>query len=95
MLPVEHQACCIFYTADESTVVLASDRGISSTRCRATSWRQANLSELSVDDMASVKSAIVVSTTKAPYFVSRDAGKTWGHLEGPSGDSSAFRLALS
>ncbi|HEX7697571.1 MAG TPA: hypothetical protein VF394_09245, partial [Candidatus Acidoferrum sp.] len=56
------------------------------------SWRQANLSELSLEDMASVKSAIVVSTAKGVLFVSRDSGKTWGHLEGPSGDNSLSAL---
>jgi photosystem II stability/assembly factor-like uncharacterized protein len=42
--------------------------------------------------MTSVKSAIVVSTAKGALFVSRDAGKTWGQLEGPSGDSSLSAL---
>jgi photosystem II stability/assembly factor-like uncharacterized protein len=91
-LPVEHHGGLHFYTADESTVVLASDRGVFISRDAGDSWRQANLSELAMDDMASVKSAIVVSSAKGGLFVSRDAGKTWGHLEGPSGDSSLSAL---
>jgi photosystem II stability/assembly factor-like uncharacterized protein len=91
-LPVEPRGGLHFYTADESTIVLASDRGVFISRDAGDSWRQANLSELAVDDMASVKSAIVVSTAKGALFVSRDAGKTWGHLEGPSGDSSLSAL---
>jgi photosystem II stability/assembly factor-like uncharacterized protein len=78
--------------ADESTVVLASDRGVFISRDAGDSWRQANLSELSMDDMASVKGAIVVSTAKGALFLSRDAGKTWAHLDGPGGDSSLSAL---
>ena len=91
-LPVEHRGGLHFYTSGEATVVLASDRGIFISRDAGSSWRQANLSELSLEDMASVKTAIVVSTAKGVLFVSRDAGKTWGHLEGPSGDSSLSAL---
>ncbi len=91
-LPVEPRGPLHFQAADESTVVLASDRGVFTSRDAGESWRQANLSELSMDDMASVKSAIVVSTTRGALFLSRDAGKTWGHLEGPNGDSSFSAL---
>jgi photosystem II stability/assembly factor-like uncharacterized protein len=91
-LPVEPHGGLHFYTADESTVVLASDHGVFISRDAGDSWRQANLSELSTDDMASVKSAIVVSTAKGALFVSRDAGKTWGQIEGPSGDNSLSAL---
>jgi len=91
-LPVEHRGGLHFYTSGEATVVLASDRGVFISRDAGGSWRQANLSELSLEDMASVKSAIVVSTAKGVLFVSRDSGKTWGHLEGPSGDNSLSAL---
>jgi photosystem II stability/assembly factor-like uncharacterized protein len=91
-LPVEHPSGLHFYMADESTVVLASDRGVFISRDAGDSWRQANLSELSMDDMASVKSAIVVSTAKGALFLSRDAGKTWAHLDGPGGDSTLSAL---
>jgi len=91
-LPVEYPSGLHFYMADENTVVLASDRGVFISRDAGDSWRQANLSELSMDDMASVKSAIVVSTAKGALFLSRDAGKTWGHLDGPGGDSSLSAL---
>ncbi len=91
-LPVEPRSGLRFYIADQSTVVLASDRGVFISRDAGDSWRQANLSELSADDMTSVKSAIVVSTAKGALFVSRDAGKTWGQLEGPNGDNSLSAL---
>jgi photosystem II stability/assembly factor-like uncharacterized protein len=91
-LPVEHRGGLHFYTAGETTVVLASDRGVFISRDAGGSWRQSNLSELSLEDMASVKTAIVVSTAKGVLFVSRDSGKTWGHLEGPSGDNSLSAL---
>jgi photosystem II stability/assembly factor-like uncharacterized protein len=91
-LPVEHPSGLHFYLADESNVVLTSDRGVFISRDAGDSWRQANLSELSMDDMATVKSAIVVSTAKGALFLSRDAGKTWAHLDGPGGDSSLSAL---
>jgi photosystem II stability/assembly factor-like uncharacterized protein len=91
-LPVEPRGALHFLTADESTVVLASDHGVFTSRDRGESWRQANLSELSMDDMASVNSAIVVSSARGTLFLSRDAGKTWGHLEGPSSDNSLSAL---
>jgi photosystem II stability/assembly factor-like uncharacterized protein len=91
-LPVEHRGGLHLYTADENTVVLTSDRGVFISHDAGDSWHQANLSELSMNDMASVKNAIVVSTDKGALFLSRDAGKTWGHLESPDGDSSLSAL---
>ena len=91
-LPIEPRGTLHFYTADESSVVLASDHGVFTSRDGGESWHQANLSELSMDDLASVNGAIVVSTVKGALFLSRDSGKTWGHLEGPSGDSSFSAL---
>jgi photosystem II stability/assembly factor-like uncharacterized protein len=91
-LPAEFSGALHFRAADEGTVVLASDHGVFVSRDAGDSWRQASLSELSMDDMATVKSAIVISTAKGALFLSRDAGKTWGHLEGPSGDSSLSAL---
>ncbi len=42
--------------------------------------------------MAPVKNAVVVSTARGDLFLSRDAGKTWGHLDGPSADNSISAL---
>jgi photosystem II stability/assembly factor-like uncharacterized protein len=91
-LPVEPRGALHFHTADESTVVLASDHGVFVSRDAGESWRQANLSELQIDDMAPVKNAIVVSTTKGALFLSRDAGKTWGHLDGPNAEGALSAL---
>jgi len=91
-LPVESHGALHFHTADESTVVLASDHGVFTSRDAGESWNQANLSELSMDEMTAVNSAIVVSSAKGVLFLSRDSGKTWNHLEGPSGDSSLSAL---
>ena len=92
-LPVESRGSLHFQPADENRMVLASDHGVFISANAGESWHQANLSELSMDDMATIKSAIVVSTAKGALFVSRDAGNTWGHLDSPNGDSllSALR----
>jgi photosystem II stability/assembly factor-like uncharacterized protein len=91
-LPVQPRGALHLHTADENTVVLASDHGVFTSRDAGESWHQANLSELSMDEMTSVNSAIVVSSARGALFLSRDSGKTWGHLEGPSGDSSLSAL---
>jgi photosystem II stability/assembly factor-like uncharacterized protein len=91
-LPVEPRGALHFHTADESNVILASDHGVFTSHDAGESWHQANLSELFMDDMASVNSAIVVSAASGGLFLSRDAGKTWGHLEGPSGDTALSAL---
>jgi photosystem II stability/assembly factor-like uncharacterized protein len=91
-LPVESRGALRLY-AEENKMVLASDHGVFISADAGDSWHQANFSELSMDDMTTVKNAIVVSTAKGALFVSRDAGNTWGHLDGPNGDSllSALR----
>jgi photosystem II stability/assembly factor-like uncharacterized protein len=91
-LPVESRGALHLYTADESTAVLSSDHGVFTSRDAGASWHQANLSELSMDEMASVNSAIVVSSTNGSLFLSRDSGKTWSHLDGPSSESSLSAL---
>ena len=91
-LPIESRGTLHLQTAGESTVVVASDHGVFTSRDAGESWHQANLSELSMDEMASVNSAIVVSSARGALFLSRDSGKTWGHLEGPSGDNSLSAL---
>jgi photosystem II stability/assembly factor-like uncharacterized protein len=72
--------------------VLSSDHGVYVSRDAGETWRQASLSELSIEDMTPIKSAIVVSTAKGALFLSRDAGKTWGRLSGPNADSSISAL---
>ena len=42
--------------------------------------------------MAPVKNAVVVSTARGDLFLSRDAGKTWGRMDGPSADNSISAL---
>ncbi len=91
-LPVESRGTLHLQTAGESNVVVASDHGVFTSHDAGESWHQANLSELSMDEMTSVNSAIVVSSMRGALFLSRDSGKTWGHLEGPSGDSSLSAL---
>ena len=78
--------------SDETTVVLASDHGVFISRDAGESWRQANLSELLIDDLTPVRSAIVVSTANGALFLSRDGGKSWGHMDGPNAEGSLSAL---
>ena len=91
-LPFEPRGPLHFQPADESSVVLASDHGVFLSRDAGESWRQANLSELSIDDLAPVRSALVVSTLKGTLFLSRDGGKNWGHLDGPGAEGTLSAL---
>ncbi len=91
-LPFEPRGSVHLYPSDDNTIVLASDHGIFVSRDAGGSWQQANLSELSIDDLASVRNAVVVSTTKGTLFLSRDGGKTWGHLDGPNAEGALSAL---
>jgi photosystem II stability/assembly factor-like uncharacterized protein len=92
-LPVEPRGDLHFQPSDEHTVVLASDHGVFLSRDAGESWRQANVSELLIDDLTSVRGAMVVSSANGSLFLSRDAGKSWARMEGPvaQGSYSALR----
>jgi photosystem II stability/assembly factor-like uncharacterized protein len=92
-LPFEPRGSLHLQPSDENTVVLASDHGVFVSRDTGESWRQASLPELSIDDLAPVRNAVVLSTAKGTLFLSRDSGKTWGHMDGPNveGTLSALR----
>lgn len=92
-LPFESRGSLHLYPSDENNVVVVSDHGLFVTRDAGESWQQASLSELSMDDLASVGNTVVVSTAKGSLLLSRDGAKTWGHLESPSagGTYSALR----
>jgi photosystem II stability/assembly factor-like uncharacterized protein len=91
-LPFEPRGSLHLHPTDQNTVVLASDHGVFVSRDTGESWHQASLSELSIDDLASVRSAVIVSTAKGNLFLSRDAGKTWGNMAGPTSDSTLSAL---
>jgi photosystem II stability/assembly factor-like uncharacterized protein len=91
-LPFEPQGSLHLLPSDENTVVLASDHGVFVSRDTGESWHQANLSELSIEDLASVRNAVVVSTAKGALFLSRDGGKTWGHMDGPNAEGTLSAL---
>jgi len=94
-LPFEPRGSLHLHPTDDNTVVLASDHGVFVSRDTGESWHQANLSELSIDDLAPVRNAVVVSTAKGTLFVSRDGGKTWGHMDGPTRDDSTLSALRS
>lgn len=91
-LPFEPRGPSHLHPADESTVVLASDHGVFVSRDAGESWRQANLSELLIDDLTPVRNSLVVSTAKGALFLSRDGGKTWGRIDSPNADNALAAL---
>ena len=91
-LPFEPRGSLHLHPSDEKTVVLASDHGVFVSRDTGESWQQVNLSELSIDDLASVRNAVVVSSAKGTLFLSRDGGKTWGHMDGPDAEGTLSAL---
>ena len=91
-LPVEPRGPLHLHSTDQNSVVLASDHGVFVSRDAGESWRQASLSELSIEDLAPVGNAVVVSTAKGTLFFSRDGGKTWGPMNGPDADGTLSAL---
>jgi len=91
-LPFEPRGSLHLHPTDENTVVLASDHGVFVSRDAGESWKQANLSELSFDDLTPVRNNVVVSTSSGELFLSRDSGKTWGHMDGPNAEGSISAL---
>jgi photosystem II stability/assembly factor-like uncharacterized protein len=91
-LPVASRGPVHFQALDEHTVVLASDHGVFLSPDAGESWRQANVSELLIDDLAPVRSAIVVSSASGALFLSRDGGKSWGRMDGPIAEGSLSAL---
>jgi photosystem II stability/assembly factor-like uncharacterized protein len=91
-LPFEPRGSLHLHPTDENTVVLASDHGVFVSRDTGESWHQANLSELSIDDLTAVRNTVVVSTAKGSLFLSRDGGKTWGHMDGPNAEGALSAL---
>jgi photosystem II stability/assembly factor-like uncharacterized protein len=91
-LPFEPRGSLHLHPSDEKTVVLASDHGVFVSRDTGESWHQANLAELSIDDLAPVRNAVVVSTAKGSLFLSRDGGKTWVYMDGPNAEGTLSAL---
>jgi photosystem II stability/assembly factor-like uncharacterized protein len=91
-LPFEPRGSLHLYPSSDTTVVVASDYGVFISHDTGESWKQANLSELLIDDLAPVRNAVVVSAANGTLFLSRDGGKTWGHMEGPNADGTLSAL---
>jgi photosystem II stability/assembly factor-like uncharacterized protein len=91
-LPFEPRGPLHLHPSDKNTVVLASDHGVFVSSDAGESWHQANLSELSIDDLAAVQNAVVISTAKGALFLSRDGGKTWAHMDGPNAEGTFSAL---
>ncbi len=91
-LPFEPRGSLHLHPSDENTVVLASNHGVFVSRDSGESWHQANLSELSIEDLAAVRNAVVVSTEQGTLYLSRDGGKTWGHMDGPNAEGTISAL---
>jgi photosystem II stability/assembly factor-like uncharacterized protein len=91
-LPFEPRGRVHFHPVDENTVMMSGDQGVFITRDAGATWRQANLTELMIDNMTPVSDAVVVSDARGALFVSRDAGRTWARIDGPGADSGFSAL---
>jgi photosystem II stability/assembly factor-like uncharacterized protein len=91
-LPFEPRGSLHLHPTDATSVVLASDHGVFVSRDAGASWQQANLSELSIQDLAAVRNTVVVSAANGGLFVSRDGAKTWGRLESPNAEGTLSAL---
>jgi len=91
-LPFEPRGSLHLHPSGENSVVISSDHGVFISRDTGGTWKQANLSELSIDDLAPVRDAVVVSTPAGTLYLSSDAGKTWGQLSGPTAEGSFSAL---
>ena len=91
-LPFESRGALHLHITEDSTVVLAGDHGVFLSHDSGASWRQANLSELQIGDLAPFKSSIVVAGSNGALFLTRDSGKTWGRMDGPASDNSLSAL---
>ena len=92
-LPFEPRGSLRLHPSDENTVVLASDHGVFVSRDIGASWKQASLSELSIDDMAPVNNAVVVSTAKGDFVpLPRWQEKRGDNMDGPNVDDSVSAL---
>jgi photosystem II stability/assembly factor-like uncharacterized protein len=91
-LPFEERGPVHLHPSDDNAVVLASQHGVYVSRDGGESWHQANLSELSIEDLAPVRSALVVSTQKGVLYFSRDGAKSWMRLEGPNAEGALSAL---
>jgi hypothetical protein len=94
-LPFEPRGTLHLNSSDANTVVLASDHGVFVTRDAGASWQQTKLSELAIDDLASVRNAVVVATAKGELFLSRDGAKTWGPMDGPNAEGGTLSALRS
>lgn len=92
-LPFESRGSLHLQPSNPNAIVVASNAGVFVSHDAGASWQQASLTELSMDDMASVRNAVVVAAADGKLFLSRDGGKTWGHMDGPNaeGELSALR----
>jgi photosystem II stability/assembly factor-like uncharacterized protein len=91
-LPYEPRGPLHFQAADENNLALASDHGVFTSRDAGESWRQANLSELLIDEMTPLRDVVVVSAANGSMFLSSDTGKTWRRLNSPDAESSVSAL---
>ncbi len=71
------------YQPDEHTLVVTSDTGVYASADAGKTWKQYNLPELWIRDLASAGNTLLVSTLKRGLHASYNRGETWEHLEGP------------
>jgi photosystem II stability/assembly factor-like uncharacterized protein len=91
-LPFEPRGSVHLYPLDGITFVIAGDHGVFVTHDAGETWRQANLTEPSFEDLALVRGGVVVSSVKGGIFLSRDSGKSWTSMSGPNAEGALSAL---
>jgi len=91
-LPFEPHGSVHLYPADDHSILVADDHGVFVSRNSGENWVQANLTDPSIEDLVSLRDAVVVSTARGSLFLSRDGGKTWGSVDGPHTDAELSTL---
>jgi photosystem II stability/assembly factor-like uncharacterized protein len=87
-LPVEGKSGSRLEMASDGGAFFGSDHGLFVTRDAGSSWRQAPLPELVVEDLVVTSSGVLV-TTPVGLYLSSDAGRMWSRLEIPGSESES------
>ena len=92
ILPFEPHGSLHVSPAGDNSILMTDDHGVFVSHDGGESWRQANLSELQIEDLVPLRNAVAVSTAKGTLFLSRDGGKNWISMNGPNVDGPLSAL---
>ncbi len=81
------------YQADEDTLLVTSETGLFISRDAGQSWRPADLTERTIQDIAFAGDAWLIAAQKRGLYVSYDQGRKWARLEDPAAEGYFPALA--